>query len=314
MERHERILDSIDRSMRILELGPLHEPVASKKDGWDTCVVDHGTREELAEKYRDDSNVDIEAIENVDVVWSDGALHEALAPEQLGTFDACIASHVLEHLPDPIGLFRSLEVALRPDGVVSLAVPDKRFCFDYFKSLSTVGDLLAARERRATRHSAKSHFDYLAYNATNRGKICWSRANGDDLALSGSIDQAKRAFDAHLGEDTSEYIDMHAWHFTPSSFRLAIFELAALKEIDLHVDRTLPPLGCEFFVQLRRGRRVPDSPQEVNDRRLELLKSALREVGEQAELLGSGARQGRMIRPRLAARVREAKGRLRRAG
>ena len=314
MERQDKILDSIDRSMRILELGPLHEPAASKRHGWDTCVVDHGTREELAEKYREDSNVDIRAIEDVDVVWRNGTLDEALSPDQLGTFDACIASHVLEHLPDPIGLFRSLELALTPDGIVSLAVPDKRFCFDFFKPLSTAGGLLDAHSRHATRHSAKSHFDYLAYNVTNRGRICWTREPAHDLVLSGYIDQAKQAFDKHGKGDTDEYVDMHAWHFTPSSFELAIFELAALEEIDLHVHRTFPTARCEFFVQLRRGRQIPVSPQDVNGRRLELLKATLAEVGEQAELVTRGApRQLSLIRVQLAAAARRARARLRRS-
>ena len=38
-----------------------------------------------------------------------GSLDEAVPSELHGTFDACIASHVFEHIPDPIGLLGSLE-------------------------------------------------------------------------------------------------------------------------------------------------------------------------------------------------------------
>ena len=139
MNRNDKVLCSIDRSMQILELGPLASPIAPKSDGWLTTVVDHASREQLIEKYRDDLNVDTSCIVDVDIVWTDGPL-EATVPRELhGTFDAFIASHVFEHIPDPIGLLRSLEQMLRPTGVVSLVIPDKRFCFDFFRPLSTTG-------------------------------------------------------------------------------------------------------------------------------------------------------------------------------
>ena len=56
--------------------------------------------------------------------------------------------HVLEHLPDPIGFFQSLErVLTRPACFVR--VPDKRVCFDFFKPLSLTGELLDAHDRDA---------------------------------------------------------------------------------------------------------------------------------------------------------------------
>jgi SAM-dependent methyltransferase len=163
MNRNDMVLCSIDQSMRILELGPLVNPIAPKSSGWLTTVVDRMPREHLVDKYRDDPTVDTSLIGDVDIVWSHGPLEASIPRGLHGTYDAFIASHVFEHVPDPIGLLRSLEQVLRPSGVVSLVIPDKRFCFDFFRPLSTAGGLLDAHVRKAVRHSRQALFDQVAY-------------------------------------------------------------------------------------------------------------------------------------------------------
>jgi SAM-dependent methyltransferase len=287
--------------MRVIELGPLDKPVVAKRDGWKTFVVDHATREELVEKYRTDPNVDVNQIEEVDAVWRHGSLDEAI-PER-GSFDACIASHVIEHLPDPIGFLQSLERILMPDGVVSLVVPDKRFCFDFFEQVSSVGDLLAAHAGTARRHSRGTRFDFEAYSVTSRGEIYWSQQRQvTDIAFVHPLRRAKDSFEAHGESEDDEYVDLHAWYFTPNSFELALLELGALGEIDFQIDRLLPTAGCEFHATLRRGKpRLRN--EELSSRRLELLRGMVYEVREQAALL-DGER-------RLTTNVRGLKRRLR---
>ena len=108
MSRSEKLLSIVDPSMRVIELGPSHSPLAPKAEGWNVSVVDHGARDELVEKYRIHP-VDVSRIEEVDVIWTSGPLDAAFPPDALGTYDAIIASHVLEHIPDLIGAFRSFE-------------------------------------------------------------------------------------------------------------------------------------------------------------------------------------------------------------
>jgi SAM-dependent methyltransferase len=246
--------------------------------------VDYASQDELVEKYRPDPGVDVSGIEEVDVVWDGGPLEEALPTDSVGTFDAFIASHVLEHIPDPIGLLQSLEKVLKPSGVVSLAIPDKRFCFDFFRPLSTIGELLSEHERRATRHARKTLFDFRAYFVTSEGESAWGRRPVTELAFSHSLADAKGLLETQGSSDDDHYVDAHGWQFTPSSFQLAMLELAALQEIDFTVDRTVPTEGFEFYVTLRRGRRVPADQEELQSSRLDLLRQAFEELGEQVDL------------------------------
>src|SRR5215204_3766789 len=285
MNRNDKVLCSIDRSMRILELGPLTNPIAPKSDGWVTTVVDHGSREQLVEKYRDDSAVDTSRIVDVDFVWSHGPLEAAVPRELHGTFDAFIASHVFEHIPDPIGLLRSLEQVLRPTSVVSLVIPDKRFCFDFFRPLSTVGGLLDAHARRAVRHSRKALFDHVAYSIRADGEPSFSRRRLHDIDFAHSLGQAKAHFDAPSVEEDGPYHDVHGWMYTPSSFALAMLELSALNAIDFTMVRSFPSEGCEFYVTLRRGRVNHEDTDVLQARRLKLQRRTMEELREQAEML-----------------------------
>ena len=130
----------------VIQLGPSHAPLAAKSDGWNTVVVDHAPREELVAKYKGHPGVETDQIEEVDVVWRAGALHNAFPERSLRAHDAVLGSHVIEHVPDLLGLFKSFEHLLRLDGVVSLVVPDKRRSFDFFQAADD--DWRPAGERR----------------------------------------------------------------------------------------------------------------------------------------------------------------------
>ena len=98
MSRTDKLLCRLDRSMKILEIGPSYNPVAPKAEGWNCFSIDHDTQENLRAKYTGHP-VDIRRIEPVDFIWRDGPLDAVIPEEHMGTFDACIASHVIEHFP-----------------------------------------------------------------------------------------------------------------------------------------------------------------------------------------------------------------------
>src|SRR6516162_6394394 len=123
MDRVAQILSTTQRTSRILEIGPSHAPIAPKAAGWNSFVIDHATQAQLRAKYRA-WGLNIDA----------GGLADAVPAEFHGTFDTIIASHVIEHVPDFVGFFIAARKLLKPTGTLALAVPDLRFCFDFFQS------------------------------------------------------------------------------------------------------------------------------------------------------------------------------------
>ena len=203
---------------------------------------------------------------------------DAVPSDLHGTFDAFIASHVIEHTPDLIGFLDTAATLLAPDGVVILAVPDKRYCFDYFRPLTTTGRVLDAHAACRSRHARSVVFDHLAYVVKNDGTGAWGQAPVGNIEFFHSLEDAAKAFATTSEDDESGYVDMHAWQFTPASFELLLLELARLGETDWLVNRITPPTGCEFYVWLRRGGKVAAAAltvAELDSRRLALLKRTL---------------------------------------
>ena len=70
------------------------------------------------------------------------------------------------------------------------------------------------------------------------------------------------------------YLDIHAWCFTPHSFRLLMQDLFALGLIQLREVAFYPTAGCEFYMTLgRKGKGSSTSRMEL----LDIIETEIRE-------------------------------------
>jgi hypothetical protein len=289
MSRVDILLAPVATTSRIIEIGPSHSPLAPKSAGWNTAVLDHLSREGLVAKYHGHPGIDFDRIEEVDFVWSGGSVRDAVPTDQWGTFDAFIASHVIEHTPDFIDFLQSAEALCNKDGLVALAIPDKRYCFDFFQPITTTGQVLAAHAQHRSRHSARLGFDYFAYTVAAGENIGWGQHPLNSLRFVHHLAEARDIFQTI--ENRPDYVDIHAWRFTPSSFELLLLELAWLGILDWRAERITPSAGSEFYAWLRFGGKAEAaalSPTELAERRMGLLKQSLIEMRAQIEYLLAG--------------------------
>jgi hypothetical protein len=279
MDRAASLRGASGRSTKILEIGAGYSPIAPKSEGWNTHVTDHCDAGELRAKYAS-LGLNVDAIEPVDTIWRDGALHNAVPAPLHGKFQRVIASHVIEHIPDIAGFLFSLERLVHADGIVALAIPDRRFCFDYFKPHSTTGDVLEAHAAKRTRHSRRTAWNHVAYAVNMDGTGAWGQHPVHRPTFMGSFGAAVAAQREFRDDVDAPYVDNHAWHFTPSGFALTILELGQLGITDWRIDTLHGNEGCEFLVFLRRGAdRIAGSA--LQDRRMTLLREQLTELHEQ---------------------------------
>jgi predicted SAM-dependent methyltransferase len=253
-----------------LEIGPSHSPIVPKAWNCRIETLDYLDANGLREKYKNDPSVDISKIEPVDYVSDGRSMVEVIAKR--GHYDYILASHVIEHTPDMLGFLKDCEALLKPDGILVLAVPDKRRCFDVFQSLSSTGQMLEAHAQRRTRPSAGSIFDMSAYTGLRDGNIVWLADSNGSLSLPGSLQRA--AAEMAEAQQSGRYFDVHVWRFVPSSFRLILrdfYEIEAIALREMHFEGTA---GAEFYCSLsRQGAGCPLD-------RLTLAKSALQEQCE----------------------------------
>lgn len=118
-----------------LEIGALHRPFPVPR-GVRVRYADRYTTTALREEYPELAD---EPFAEVDVV--DDAQSLATLPD--ASQDFVIASHVLEHVEDPIGALRTWVRVTRPGGVVLLALPDRRRGIDVRRAPVSLEHLLA---------------------------------------------------------------------------------------------------------------------------------------------------------------------------
>jgi predicted SAM-dependent methyltransferase len=248
MTREQKILQSIDKSGRGLEVGPSYNPVAPKSEGWNVEIVDHLDADGLRRKYTAWS-IDTSKIEDVDHIIKDRSLAETVGKRD--HFDFVIASHVIEHTPDLISFLQDCQTLLKPDGILSLVVPDKRYCFDVFKPMTSTGMVFQAYLEKRKQHSPGTVFDFYAYHVMLGEQLLWFTRATEELRLIHDVQQSADLTRRYI--ESGEFIDVHSWHFTPTSFLLLLQDLSEMKLINLGVASSYPTEGFEFFVTLKKG-------------------------------------------------------------
>jgi SAM-dependent methyltransferase len=100
---------------------------------------------------------------------------ETLATIADGSCDFVIASHVLEHCRNPIGALQNMLRVLRPDGIVFLAVPDKRQTFDVSRQV-TPYEHIARDYREGPESSDLQHFEEKTKRRSDRSEAAAAEA------------------------------------------------------------------------------------------------------------------------------------------
>jgi hypothetical protein len=261
------------RSKKILEIGGSYNPIAPKSNGFNTKTVDHDTTENIYTKYKaqieNNTYSKINKVENVDYVWR-GQVLENIIKER---FDIIIASHVIEHIPDVLSFLISTSNLLNEKGIVSLAIPDKRFTFDYFRYPSEFGLALDNFNNKASKHSDGDVYNSFGYNCQKNGLSSWPHNDGYGKF---KIHLKSEDIKKQMILNKSSYVDSHKWVFTPSSFKMFISESNKLGITSLKIVDFFETRGCEFIIHLAQA---DNQTKYVEDREV-LIKNSFSEVCE----------------------------------
>ena len=268
MDRESKVRQHINKDGFGIEIGPSHHPIAPKKNGYRVHIIDHMSREQLISKYRD-HGVNLDNIEEVDFVWHGERYSELTG--KTGFYDWIIASHVIEHTPDFIAFLNDCDTILKDDGVISLVVPDKRYCFDHYRPVTGLSRIIDSRLRGEKIHTPGTVAEYYLNVVSNAGSIGWDANSGGEYDLVHSLDEALQFMNEVQNE--KKYVDVHAWCFVPHSFRLIIHDLFSLGLIPIREVAFYPTVGCEFYITLgRNGRGIDKSRLEM----LEIIESEIK--------------------------------------
>lgn len=239
-----RLADLIDvANGRGLEIGALDRPIITRDMG-PIEYIDRAPRAELQAWYGGHGGVDPENIVEVDHIWGDQSLLECVGGAR--AFDYLVASHVIEHVPDVFGWLGEIAAVLVDGGLAVLFVPDKRDTFDILRPVSASGEFIDAYLRRSRRPDVRQVFNHVyEFRELSAPEL-------DDAAITERA-QGALAMCRNM-QATNEYIDVHAWVFTPESLLQAL-DLASRLDLLPFEIQTLETAQGEFLIILRR---LPD--------------------------------------------------------
>ena len=260
VNRVDKILSHIDPANQSgLEIGALCLPIVAPERG-PVRYVDHMDTASLRGKYAVDPNVDVDKIVDVSFVWGEKTLPQAVGDER---FDYVVASHVIEHVPDTVGWLREIAAVLKPGGILSLVIPDKRFTFDARRETTTFAALIESHllgRRHPGFREVLDHFDsVVAVPGEVTTQAMWREGLDPH-----KVPHAHPGIIDRLGEDGLRhyfnlvngglYMDVHVHVFTPDSLMRILARLACVGMLNFRVANFIPTEqdDMEFFVSLER--------------------------------------------------------------
>jgi predicted SAM-dependent methyltransferase len=242
--RRDFVFRTADPAGTILEVGPAHNPILPRRDGFHTRNVDYLDRDGLVEKYRDFTQYSPDDIEDVDYVITAGSPMSAVIPDR---FDLVLASHVLEHSLSLIDFVNDCTGLLAPGGVLSLVIPDHRYTFDRFRERSSIGRVIDASVSRPSVHTVGTLTEFSLFRVTHRGRTSWPAGHHGTYRFVHDVGVATENAERARSET---YIDVHNWVFSPNHLRLLLHDLASLDLIPVREAAFQDTIGHEFFLNL----------------------------------------------------------------
>jgi len=221
--------------------------------------------------------------------------------------DFVIASHVLEHLADPLGQLEEIHRVLRPGGVALILLPDRRRTLDHQRPPTSVEHLIADHEARVVAPDDAHVEEFLRCGGG------WNDAwDADERVMQFEL-QRQRSFHVHCWTEDE---------FSPA-LRYAIVDMGLQWELLDALFLHDVPDSIEFGYMLRRatshadpivlGERFDEVRKELFERRSDSERRAAEATQLRAELDAIRSHPAFRLAARARRAVRAARSRLVRA-
>jgi SAM-dependent methyltransferase len=272
MDRQAEVLKNITKDQRGIEIGPWFSALAPVKDGYNCLYLDVFDTETLKERAKADPDIPNEkilSVQTVDLIGTATAIDKIIEDRgELGTFDYVISSHNFEHSPNPIRFLQGCGRVLKPAGILSMALPDKRACFDYFRPHTTLGQWIEAFFAERERPTLAQVFDQDSLHSRLRvgeeQRLAFSLAEDPNNVC--ALWTLREAYEAWVNLDASKdniYHDAHCSVFTPSSLRLLLGDSAFLGLSPFALEQVSETNYNEFYAHLHNVGYINYTGEEI---------------------------------------------------
>lgn len=302
-ERLKRLTSPLDTAGLGLEVAPYFKPVFSKS-AHNVRYVDYIDNDEIAKKAAKNPSPEKNELPKIDWVWKPGKTLRKCIPSDI-TFDYAIASHVMEHVPNPVGWLNEILEVMREGSVLALALPDRRYSMDFYRLETSFGDLLSLWITAPTVPTPAQIADFLSHSFYDPRDCRHNQMEWRKKHEAASLAQLSRPYSDEetlkyaLMAARKEYLDAHCTVWTPDDFHEAFRRVIdlGLMNASLSVSESAEGLD-EFIVHLtKRG-----APRVKRNELVKFPKSAAIASAKHFVSRFSPARVGKRLRKHLRAR------------
>ena len=207
-----------------LEIGPMHIPYVERTEGNNIFYTDWQSTEDLKKQNINNPELDVDDIVDIDFIWDPKKKITECTPLK---FDYIVASQVVEHIPDMIGWMQQLFDVLRPGGVLTLGIPDKRYTFDAYRNSTTPAEIIETYVREEKIPTIRQIYD----NCKNAIVVCGDAKVNTEMPFDNyqHLYTPEEALNfATYSYFHQKYLDIHCTVCTPDEFQEAITEIVRL--------------------------------------------------------------------------------------
>jgi SAM-dependent methyltransferase len=218
-------INSIDKNLNSLEIGPFHSPCLLDKN---VKYFDVFTKKELIEKAKI-LNIDSSRVPVIDYVSPSADLK--IINEK---FDVVFSSHNIEHQVDLIQHLNDVYELLNQNGRYYLFIPTKYYIFDHYIPETLLSDVLSAHSFPNNRHTLKTMLTQCE-TTHNEVKLHWENDHGTNLYSYKRLPCYKDRVNAYFKKN--EYVDAHQWRLHPENFVFILNSLYMMGLVKFRIDK-----------------------------------------------------------------------------
>lgn len=268
----EQTLSQLRPEGRGLELSPYFEPFLSKSD-YEILYTDYIGTEEIRAKAAQIPGQQGLEVPAVDFVWTPGRPLIECAPPNI-QFDYAVASHVMEHVPNPIGWLNDVLSVIKVGGRLALFLPDRRRTSDYFRQETRYHQLVQWWIEQPSVPTTGQVLDFMSISFEHRHdiEIPWAELDAGETILPPFYTSAVALDTAVLVHNEMHYVDVHCTVWNANTFKAILEKIVAAGLLNVSIGEVASE-PSEFMVVLTKlgepsirppGRRMTMRPGPVD--------------------------------------------------
>ncbi|MFO1125148.1 MAG: class I SAM-dependent methyltransferase [Methylocystis sp.] len=290
MSRREEILKHASKGARGIELGPYFSPLAAKRDGYNCLYLDVFDTQTLKRRAAADPFLTAEQaaeVESVDLVGDAMRIDELCrGAGETEPFDYIISANNFEHLPNPIKFLQACGRVLKTGGFLSIVVPDKSGCLDFYRPRTSLAAWIEAFFEERERPTYAQIFEQVSMMARGAGDA--APPNAFSFIAERNLREAFDDWSRRRLENDATYFDVHCSVFTPNSFRLLLTDAHFLGLSPFIVEEVIDDrVQGGFYAHLRNDSCRTFAPQETAAHYVDRQRILQRVIDEEANVVES---------------------------